>query len=236
IVFSVSRKADGHVEFSVQDTGEGIPPERLSSIFEPFTQADETTTRRFGGTGLGLTISAKLVSLMGGTLSVDSALEQGSRFWFSLTLPEAMPDARPTPPPITGPLPSLHILVAEDNPINQLVIEKMLTELGHSFVITADGQQALERFIPGRFDVGLFDVHMPRLDGRALTQQIRHREPPDQRLPIIALTASVLTEDVEACERAGMDTVLAKPISKDLLTRCLHAVMGGTGLAHASSA
>ena len=224
--------APGGLRFSVTDAGVGIEPSRIQRILEPFTQADESTTRRFGGTGLGLSISVGIVRALGGTLEVDSAPGEGTCFSFTVPL-EAC--AAPTPPstlPAAPDAPPLRILVAEDNPINQLVIQKMLTRLGHTATITADGREALDRYVPGAFDLGLFDVHMPELDGLDLTRRIRAQEAanPDQpRLPILALTASVMAEDVAACRGVGMDECLAKPIEQQFLQTVLSQIRSTPG-------
>ena len=210
---------DDQVHFEVQDTGIGISKERIEDIFKPFSQADGSITRRFGGTGLGLTISARLVELMGGGLSVKSEPEQGSIFSFALSLPSAS-DTRAEPPQITSPHARLRVLAVEDISVNQIVLKEMLRRLGHEVTMCADGLEALEHYLPGAFDVGIFDVQMPRMDGLEPTRQIRAQEAhSEHHLHIIGLSASVLAEDVQACLDAGMNDFASKPITLEDLKR-----------------
>jgi signal transduction histidine kinase/CheY-like chemotaxis protein len=219
-------RAGDQVRFEVHDTGIGIPRERQAAVFNAFTQADESTTRRYGGTGLGLSISSRLVGMMGGRLALESEPGRGSTFTFSLTLPEVALTPNAVEP---APRPSGHrlsVLAAEDNPINQQVLRRMLERLGHELVLVSNGVEALTLATARPFDVALFDVHMPELDGLDLTRAIRGREPPGQRLPILALTASAMPSDVQACRDAGMDDVLAKPYALADLDRKLKALTG----------
>jgi len=198
----------------VHDTGIGIPEEAQARIFQPFTQADESTTRRFGGTGLGLSISARLVAMMGGRLEVVIAAGVGSTFTFALALPDILlaTPAVEVPAPV-GAGRRLRVLAAEDNVVNQQVLRRMLERLGHELVLVSNGVEALAEAKAGRFDVALFDVHMPELDGLDLTRAIRATETPEVRLPVLALTASAMVDDLRACRDAGMDDVLTKPYS-----------------------
>ena len=231
----ISAPEPGQVRFAVRDTGIGIPPERQAHILEPFTQADDSTTRRFGGTGLGLSICAGLLARMGGALQIESAPGQGSTFWFVLSLPTvAAPAAvaEEEDAALAAGRP-LRILVAEDNPVNQTVIRRLLERLGHTVTLAADGEEALACYAPGRFDAGLFDVHMPRLDGHQLTARIRaqERDSGGEQLYILAITASIMAEDVRQCLAAGMDGCLGKPIASAALARALQAVGGADRLA-----
>ncbi len=218
------RPADEGLRFAVIDTGIGISEDKLETILEPFTQADQSITRQYGGTGLGLTISARLLELMGTRLVIASERGEGSTFSFVLPR-RALPAPKPTPPPPRLAPPrgrALHVLVSEDDPVNQQLIVRMLELLGHRATVSRHGKEALDLFEPGRFDVGLFDVNMPEMDGRTLTAQLRDREagqPP--RLYVFALTASVMPDEVAACLAAGMDSVLTKPILIDALERAL---------------
>jgi PAS domain S-box-containing protein len=224
----------GALTFAVIDTGIGIPEDRCEAIFEAFSQADNSITRRYGGTGLGLTISSRLVQAMGGRLQVASRPGEGSRFSFTVTLPVA---AAPTAEG-AGPLPasgaearSLRVLVAEDNPVNRRVVDAVLRKLGHVPTLTEDGTRALEQFTPGAFDVGVFDIQMPGLDGLALTRHIREIERMGgaPRMPILALTANAMASDRAACLEAGMDAYLPKPFTLDDLQGALDALMAATG-------
>ena len=212
------------------DTGIGIPANALDRIFKPFEQADVSTTRRFGGTGLGLSICRRIVELMGGTIGVESTVGTGTTFWFELALPVAAVTAAPVQAdvPDQSVREPLRVLVAEDNRVNQFVVKSLLERLGHSCVLAADGEAAVECARDGRFDVILMDCHMPKLDGCDATIQIRSIEPEGRRVPIVALTASVLTEDRNRCYASGMDAFLAKPITAAALEAALADVVQNT--------
>ena len=216
------------IRVRIIDTGIGIPDNALDRIFKPFEQADVSTTRRFGGTGLGLSICRRIVELMGGTIGVESTVGVGTTFWFELVLPvssvTALP-AHPAAPDQAARREALRVLVAEDNRVNQFVVKSLLERLGHSCVLAADGEAAVERAREGQFDVILMDCHMPKLDGCDATIQIRSREAEGQRVPILALTASVLTEDRNRCYASGMDAFLAKPITAAALEAALANVV-----------
>ncbi len=219
-VFLLGRK-DGRlqVRFDVRDTGIGIPMEAREHLFTSFTQADSSISRRFGGTGLGLAISKRLVELMGGEIGVESEVGRGSRFWF--TLPFAVADHLPEEDHEPPPAPSrvLDVLLAEDNPVNRTVAERILGNAGHRVTAVADGAQALSVVQTRPFDLILMDVHMPEMDGFEATRRIRALPPPVGRIPIFALTANVMAGDQERCVQAGMDGYLAKPFRpSDLLS------------------
>lgn len=209
------------LRFIVQDSGIGIPLEKIDAIFAPFEQVDQSTTRKSGGTGLGLTISRRLVELMGGTICAESVVGRGSNFWFTVRFGLA---DRPTG--VTGPTPTvyptasgrgLRILVAEDNKVNQRLVERLLSRYGHSVVLVEDGEQAVAAVRNTSFDLILMDVEMPVMDGLAATRAIREL-PDSARVPIVALTARAIHEAERECRSAGMDGYLAKPIDiNDLL-------------------
>ena len=205
------------LEFAVQDTGIGIPPDSLARIFKPFAQADSSTARRFGGTGLGLSISANLVAMMGGRIGAESELGRGSTFHFTVRFPlaEEPPAGRETTLDVTArPSRALRILLVEDNPANQKLATYMLQEAGHSIEVAWDGQQALRMSEDERYDVILMDVQMPGMDGLETTAAIRARQRGSgyRDVPIIALTAHAMGGDRERFLAAGMDGYLAKPI------------------------
>ncbi len=209
------------LHFSVKDSGVGIPLEKQRSIFEAFSQADASTTRRFGGTGLGLTISSRLVHMLGGRLWVESEPGHGSCFHFTATVTTvegesdnsldalAMAMGTASHPGV----PELKILLAEDNPVNQKVAVRMLEKQGHTVTIAGDGRAALANWQRQGFDLILMDVQMPEMDGFEATAAIRQAEVrTGQRIPIIALTAHAMAGDRERCLAAGMDGYAVKPI------------------------
>ena len=212
------------LEFSVSDTGVGIAEDELPRLFQPFYQADGSTTRQYGGTGLGLSIIRNLAELMGGEVGVDSQLGQGSCFWFRIPAEavaagedsrrsERARTAAALPGEAPGGVPP--VLVAEDNPTNRKVIEAILGKLGIRSRSVDNGQQAVEAIIGGeRPALILMDVQMPVMDGLAATECIRlwEKDRGDAPLPIVALTAGAFEEDRQACLAAGMDDFLTKPL------------------------
>ena len=217
------------LHFAVRDTGIGIPLDRQATIFDAFTQADNSMTRRFGGTGLGLAICSQLVGLMGGAITVESMPGHGSTFQFTVHLGVESPssanaqrDAEPAE--VLAPL---RILLAEDNPLNQLVAVRMLERRGHQVAIAHDGLQALSCWEHEPFDLMLMDIQMPHLNGIATTILIRQRERErgDGHIPIIAMTAYVTQDDVTACLEAGMSDYLAKPITSRALLSAITRVL-----------
>ncbi|MBN1568143.1 MAG: response regulator [Acidobacteria bacterium] len=217
-----NKAADAAVlEFSVSDTGVGISPEDQERIFLAFTQADASTTRNYGGSGLGLTIARKLVELMNGRIWVESRPNQGSTFHFTLCL--KIPQETPTVDSSTAKSPSyavarraLRVLLAEDTPTNQKLAEYLLKKRGHIVEIARDGQQALEFVQQHDYDVILMDVQMPIMDGFQTTAAIRGLDDPAKAgLPIIAMTAHALKEDAKRCLDAGMDAYVSKPIQAE---------------------
>ncbi len=207
------------LEFSVRDTGIGIPVEKLDGLFAPFSQADNSTSRRYGGTGLGLTISSRLVALMGGAITVTSQPGQGSEFRFSARFGVGRPDAghfvhdAVRPRPLAGRLTGVRLLLVEDNEINQEVAQTLLTRAGAMVEIAKDGETAVAmlRERGAAFDAVLMDVQMPGMDGYETTRIIRE-ELTLTALPVIAMTANAMTGDRERSRQAGMVAHLAKPI------------------------
>ena len=206
---------------SVHDTGIGIPTDRLKSVFGKFTQADDTTARRYGGTGLGLPISAELALLMGGELTAESELGKGSVFTLSLPLvvaAETEPKhAAESPAEYCGLARRLRILVVEDNPINQELTLSMVDTAGHDYDLASDGIEAVDAVLAADksdrpYDLVLMDMQMPRMDGLHATREIRDAGIGPERLPILAVTANAYGDDIQRCEAAGMQAHLAKPL------------------------
>ena len=211
--------ADGRVSISIQvsDTGPGIAPDKLPAIFEKFTQADGSITRKYGGTGLGLAITRRLVEMQGGDVRVDSQVGKGSTF--RVTLPcEIAPVVAQAPPPrpetLDQRLPSpaaARLLVVEDNLVNQKVVLAILRKKGYRIDVANDGREALAKLNSSSYDLVLMDVQMPILDGLEATRLIR-REARWDRLPIIAMTAHAMNGDRERCLQAGMNAYISKPV------------------------
>ena len=203
------------LHFSVRDTGIGIPESQQLAIFEAFSQADASTTRRFGGTGLGLSISSKLVHTLGGKLWVESEMDKGSCFHFTLTLPvgAAALESAPVARVPSEKQPALRILLAEDNLVNQKLAVRLLEKQGHAVTAASDGREAIALFERQTFDLILMDVQMPGMDGFEATAAIREMEKfKGSRIPIVALTAHAMSGDRERCLASGMDGFATKPI------------------------
>ena len=212
---------DGTVElrFAVRDTGIGIPADRLDRLFKPFGQADSSTSRLYGGTGLGLVISRHLAERLGGRTWVESAPGRGSTFFFTIRCQPAQVAPAPAPTEIED-LESPHlserfpwrILLAEDNPVNQRVEQLMLARMGYRADVAADGYEVLDALRRQRYDLILMDVQMPGMDGLEATRRLRAEMPAERQPRIIAVTASVLANQREACFAAGMDDFVGKPV------------------------
>ncbi len=219
------------LRFTVSDTGIGIPRAKLGQVFERFTQADSSTTRRFGGSGLGLTISKRLVELMGGRIWAESEVGKGSVFAFAVPFEIWAPISRPITVPVgTGPetaLRALRILLAEDSPDNCIITMAYLEDTPYQVEIAGTGAIACEKFTAGDYDLVLMDRQMPVMDGLTATRAIRAWEQANGRppTPIIALTASALKGDREMCLAAGCTAFLTKPIKQEVL---LQAIRGST--------
>jgi CheY-like chemotaxis protein len=228
------RRVPGALRFTVSDTGIGIPAEKLGAVFERFTQADSSTTRRYGGSGLGLTISKRLVELMGGRIWVESEVGNGSVFSFNVPLEIWAEAGRRAALPIgAGPqaeLPRLHILLVEDSPDNRTITVAYLKATPYRVDIAENGAVACEKFMAGHYDLVLMDRQMPVMDGLTATRAIREWEQANHRAPtpIIALTAAALKGDQEKCMAAGCTAYLSKPIKQEAL---LQAIMDRSGTA-----
>ncbi len=221
------------LDFSIRDTGIGISPDKQAQVFEPFVQADASTTRRHGGSGLGLSIASRWVRRMGGRLVLRSEPGAGSTFRFTIPFQLATEGSQrsvaaetPVPPPgrPAGDGRRMRLLVAEDNAINQRLIRDVLKSLGHEVVVVASGREVLAETARQPFDMIFMDVQMPEVDGLQTTAQLRERERAGgRRAVIIALTAHAQAGYRDVCLRAGMDDYVSKPFRiqdiKDVLAR-----------------
>jgi two-component system, sensor histidine kinase len=225
------------VQFSITDTGIGLSEVARKRLFQPFTQADGSTTRQYGGTGLGLVISKRLAELMGGEIGVESQEGVGSTFWFTAQFEESEQTIlkdNGTPPSeedkFPGRITDFLILVAEDNLTNQSVALKQLRSLGYRARLVSNGIEAVDEIVtyPGQYDLVLMDCQMPVMDGYEATRLIRAEEVLSGRhIPIIALTANAMQGTREKCLAAGMDDYLSKPVSIDSLQSTLeHWLVG----------
>jgi signal transduction histidine kinase/CheY-like chemotaxis protein len=239
VVLDVSVAASPHddggivLRFSVRDTGIGIPKERQKAIFRAYEQEDASTARRYGGTGLGLTIAARLIALLGGEITVDSAPGRGSTFTFTAALrlqPHPVEQATPAVPaapvrPRAPAGPRLRILVAEDNELNQHLMKQLLSKRGHEVYVAATGTEALARLDELAPDLLLLDLHMPEMDGFQVIEAIRAGERSSGgHLPVIAVTARARELDRERCLASGVDGFISKPIAADDLWAAIERV------------
>ena len=224
VTFREMYRRDDEVNYMirVRDTGKGMDPRFTSRIFEPFEQEDRTIARRYGGTGLGMAITKKLVDQMHGSLDVESTPGKGSTFTVRLSLPlaETAYDTPEEEPPAD--LHGLHLLMAEDNELNREIAVTLLEERGAAITTAENGREAVELFQnapQGTFDAVLMDVMMPEMNGLEATRAIRAFEhcPPESGIPIIAMTANVFADDVKACLEAGMNSHVGKPLDMQVL-------------------
>jgi signal transduction histidine kinase/DNA-binding response OmpR family regulator len=245
---STSPLGDGatRVTLAVRDTGIGLSDEQRARLFQPFAQADSSTTRRFGGTGLGLSIVRRLTELMKGSVEIQSEPGQGSTFTVTLTLTAApadsplaallRPDAAAKPDPLRGRSERLRVLVVDDHPVNREVLVRQLDLIGLAADSANDGVEGLEAWAAGQYTVVLADIHMPRMDGYELARRIRAAEAEGRksgRTPVVAVTANAMKGEEERCIEAGMDAYLVKPVNierlRTTLERWLAVQRGGNG-------
>ncbi|MEM9170485.1 MAG: ATP-binding protein [Pseudomonadota bacterium] len=216
--------------FSVRDTGLGLSRRDVARMFEPFTQADASTTRKFGGTGLGLTIARRIVEGLGGKIAVDSAPGEGSRFYFTVALPRLEKEGRAVDEAADkearDPVRGLSLLVAEDNETNRLVMRAMIGERVAALDFAEDGRSAVDAWRQGGYDAILMDIQMPVMDGTAAVREIRSIEARERlpRTPVIAVSANAYDEQVESYLAAGMDGHVAKPVNLATLEKELTAL------------
>ena len=219
------------LKFDVRDTGAGIPSQQIDGIFNAFTQIDGSYTRKFGGTGLGLSIVKRLVELMGGIIEVQSREGQGSTFTFYLSLKTVacipIVEGGVEPEPREQKPQSLEVLVAEDNPVNQLFAEKALTRLGHEVTVVGNGKAALEKMTQRRFDLVFMDIQMPVMDGVEAAQAVRKGLAGEKNrdVPIIAMTAHTMKGDKEVFLNSGMNDYISKPVEMKELPEAIARVM-----------
>jgi len=232
ITLSVKQKGDSNLYFCVSDDGIGVDQKKIDKIFERFGQEDASTERHFGGTGLGLPICRKLVSLMGGDLRIESEKDKGSKFFFTIPLTidhrkvdgDDIETLQKTEEAKSFKLPStpLQILLVEDNIINQKIADKILTSLGCEVEIAENGKEAVEKLKHNQYDITFMDCQMPVMDGYEATDKIRKLNLKNVT-PIIAMTANAMRGDKEKCLEAGMDDYISKPIRKSSILELLHA-------------
>jgi CheY-like chemotaxis protein len=207
----------------------GISPAAQQEIFKPFVQADGSTTRRFGGTGLGLSICQRLVELMGGGLTVESAIDRGS--CFRVVLPFSTPDAsiswdeNPSEEPLHWSGPKPRILYAEDDPLSSRVVKTMLNKLGLAVMCVRNGQECLIALRATPYDLVLMDIQMPVMNGSETLQALR-KNPQTAQIPVIALTSFALRGEKEEFIKAGFDGFVSKPVELKELLRIMHLVLG----------
>ena len=224
-VGQVAVHADAHGErwiLTVRDTGIGIAPDAQARLFEPFAQADASTTRRFGGTGLGLAIVHRIIERMAGTIAVDSSLGAGAAFTVTLPLrPATAPAPVRSEPDASRSLTALRILLVDDHPINRAVTSRMLSRAGHQLTEATNGLEAVAAVAAADWDVVLMDCQMPVCDGYEATARIRAMEPPRGRVTILGLSANTLPEQIARAMAAGMDDYLTKPVQPEQLQAAL---------------
>jgi CheY-like chemotaxis protein/anti-sigma regulatory factor (Ser/Thr protein kinase) len=217
-------------EFSVRDSGSGIAPDDLERLFQPFTQVDASSTRRFGGTGLGLTIARRMANIMGGDITVESTLGEGSLFTLSLEAQVVEWVRQAAAEPIHAEVEgggALSVLVVEDHPVNRMILEAWMGSAGHASATAENGQIAVEMAAQQGFDLIIMDVNMPVMDGLSATRAIRAGDGPNRDTPLVVLSASARSEDHQAGLDAGADAYLNKPIDFAALAQVMNRVSAG---------
>ena len=216
------------LKFSVKDTGIGVPEDVRDQLFTEFYQVDPTISRRFGGTGLGLAICRRIVEAMGGAIGVESRPGVGSTFWFTVTLKKGDPERAATvraTRAVTASVPALRVLLVEDNEINQKVALGMLARDSHKVTLAVTGVEAVAAVARADFDLVLMDVQLPEMDGLEATRRIRQMaDPAKAAVPIVALTANAMADDIARCFEAGMNDVITKPVDPERLSKAILGV------------
>jgi PAS domain S-box-containing protein len=235
VKFTLQGGVDAHLSrvgsrlrIEITDTGVGIDPGARSDLFQRFHQADGSTTRRFGGSGLGLAISQRLAELMGGEIGFDSELGRGSTFWIEIEAPPVQA-AVASAGHADGLLDGLRVLVVEDNPTNRLIATRMLEQLGASVETADDGQQGVEAASRAAFDLIFMDIQMPVMDGVEATRRIRELPEPARLTPILAMTANAMSHQADSYRAAGMNGIVAKPLSPAALIAQIAAIVAQSG-------
>jgi len=209
------------IKFTVSDTGMGISEKELENVFKVYEQGDPEITRKFGGSGLGLAISNSLCEKMGGRINVNSKVGEGTNFWFSLPFEMKAPEQQPKPQEDK----KIHILVVEDNLLNQGVVGTTLQRNGFTFEVAQNGEVAYEKFVASNLNLIIMDIQMPVMDGYESTKLIRAYEqehPERKRTKIVALTANATNEDKNKCREVGMDDYMTKPFRFKELTEIIN--------------
>jgi PAS domain S-box-containing protein len=214
------------IRIRVRDTGIGIAPDQLERLFQSFSQADASTNRRYGGSGLGLVICRRLVEMMGGNIGVESSPTSGSTFEFDFVAGIGVEEKPPAIRPVRTDYSAARILVAEDNRVNQMVTNAMLNKFGCQADFVADGEEAVRRVVESSYDLVIMDVQMPGMDGIEASRRIRRLDGARSKVPILAFTASANSDDRNACYAAGMNDYLSKPLRLDSLREALERWTG----------